>query len=973
MGIALEFGEGSPVSFRMSQSPHSPVDMPKAGISNNPKKVAEVPQRFGGPLVPSPPVSGSRQEEDNPSRRSWPPKSSQSRARLEPGSPYAEASEASEADVSQQYSHDLHSQLRWAIASPSPAAPQPSEIPATREDVPVLQPALLRPSVLSLLDRWRAASKDDGTHAMPSPPPQEGKNIPADEPANALSLDESTKQTTHHRPEASKSPGTRVLAQHAQHTTPPEVPEELRGDYAATLQRAARAREIYLASRAFNHWAEKTATRLEKEAVARRHMIRYRCFFGWSQAPTSNLPAVDHLRTITAVQKLQRAVACQEEQLGLAAAAIAKTHLARKVERLVGQWCCSTVQHSVRRESLYAAKASTACFWKDIVAKQNQLVYSAKKNERNKKKIHIAEIWTSEAQQAKKQLGISKQVGMVRPLFAHLGVWWDRTEAQKRSNIYRANSLWLRAHSALDSWSLRARSQAFVWQNDYKDAIAVVTNWTRKAQAGDGLSAKAASARERFCASDAFRNTAYFTEYVHKLDYYADRARLYIAAKKFMHVLDSAYHASRACRKEELRQQLRTRYKEASAARKKRQFQAAINLWQRSTQQNANLSANAASHCASHEHQSKLNVINSWESAAALYDEQQAIGQKYARHSILHRWSLLSSDLADQESQSWDMWAQRKQMSTLKVWSISSLQGGGKAHTAAKIKQRYAADRRTRAFQSWRYWSQTPNARTSLSGSATPRQYQAFSGRRSWRGFPSRKAARPVDPGVQQPMNFGTPAPMDTPTRWTGKALAMSNSLARPMPSVREADEQSVTTSSIDGNEAENDFQSPSKFPPVGIHRDLVLLQRNIASTTPQAPVPTNLRSKLQPGRPLFKSTSLSQAGSTPQAVGAMQKPSNEMTQPRSVSRTVRIDATPRPGPPNRRAPILSWHGASTPSRQLGKSTREQQEKELPPQQIYAPNTAPQQSRFTKQRQQNSQSFQGAPHRASNSPLHGIQ
>ncbi|KAM4059311.1 sfi1 spindle body protein domain-containing protein [Hirsutella rhossiliensis] len=116
------------------------------------------------------------------------------------------------------------------------------------------------------------------------------------------------------------------------------------------LHRAARARQIYLASKVFNLWADRTALRLEREAVARRHMIRFRCFRGWSEVPSSKLPAADNLRVATAVQKLRRAVMHQEEQLSLAASAIARTYHVNLARRVFERWICRVAEHALRHK-----------------------------------------------------------------------------------------------------------------------------------------------------------------------------------------------------------------------------------------------------------------------------------------------------------------------------------------------------------------------------------------------------------------------------------------------------------------------------------------------------------------------------------------------------------------------------------------------------------------------------------------------
>ncbi|KAG5931013.1 hypothetical protein E4U60_006568, partial [Claviceps pazoutovae] len=98
-------------------------------------------------------------------------------------------------------------------------------------------------------------------------------------------------------------------------------------EHNAPLLRAARARQIFLASRILSRWADETAIRLERDAVARRHMVRFRCFNNWFQAPNSQMPRIRCLKALSAVQKLQRAVNGHAELLNLMASLTAASRI----------------------------------------------------------------------------------------------------------------------------------------------------------------------------------------------------------------------------------------------------------------------------------------------------------------------------------------------------------------------------------------------------------------------------------------------------------------------------------------------------------------------------------------------------------------------------------------------------------------------------------------------------------------------
>ncbi|KAF7549988.1 hypothetical protein G7Z17_g6018 [Cylindrodendrum hubeiense] len=111
---------------------------------------------------------------------------------------------------------------------------------------------------------------------------------------------------------------------------------ELEARHQKVMRQASRARELYLASKVFNHWADRTARRLERDAVARRHMIRFRCFRTWSQAPAFREPTVDHMRSAVSVKKWQR-ITTQNENLERIAKEAAETYRLKTMQRVLNQ------------------------------------------------------------------------------------------------------------------------------------------------------------------------------------------------------------------------------------------------------------------------------------------------------------------------------------------------------------------------------------------------------------------------------------------------------------------------------------------------------------------------------------------------------------------------------------------------------------------------------------------------------------
>ncbi|KAM3470380.1 hypothetical protein MY8738_009772 [Beauveria namnaoensis] len=105
-------------------------------------------------------------------------------------------------------------------------------------------------------------------------------------------------------------------------------------------------------------------------------------------------------------------------------------------------------------------------------------------------------------------------------------------------------------------------------------------------------------------------------------------------ASRFLRVFDRAYEAKKASRKEEIRQQLRARYKERYSS----------------------VAAEAKEHLESQTRNLKLDAVQIWLAAASQNKEQRATGQTYAVHHVLSNWRELSEQSAQQDAQSWNMW-----------------------------------------------------------------------------------------------------------------------------------------------------------------------------------------------------------------------------------------------------------------------------------------------------------------------------
>lgn len=952
MGIALEFGECSPPSFKGSHSSHLPLQESNHAVLQVDRLSSARAGLAGNIETPLVAPSETVEDEDGLSQMDWRHTSDAVAAM-----PTLEQNTIPQNNDETYVQYETQSNAQRQASNSQPQHVVDSTRAATETtpdsrdietETPLLRSALSQPPLLAILDRWRTVSTGQKTRIGLPSLLSEARNVAtfSDEKSQAsnaskLSLqDDSPREISsprnEHQTKLSTEPN--ALQPVVKNTRPlpgysndplSRKQDYYNGDYTVMLHRAGRAREIYLGSKAFNHWAERTAARLEKEAVARRHMIRFRCFLGWSQAPNSRSPAVDQLRAVTAVQKLQRAVACQEEQLRAAAFAIAETHRVAIARRVISQWLCVTAQRSIQIEAAYQIKKAVASSWNNIAVAQKRLTQSTAKYRQDLQRKSAAHRWSCKAQEAETHLTIGRHLGVVRPMFAYLGAWWEHSEVKKKADAYHANRVWTRAHAVFSHWNLSSRAQAFVCRNDYRKAINTLSDWAQATRLDRIQKRKATSLCKLSQSSAVFCQVEDCVQYTSKLENYASRARLYIMAKSFLHVLDHAYEARMASRKEELRQQLRSRYKEASSARKKRQFRSALDHWRLSARQHTSLHANAEQRRAAHGLASKLAATKKWIAMADQNQELGEAGHKFAVHTAVRNWSTVSNELAHRESQSWDMWLQRKQRQSLKSWSISSLQGSGRAHTAAMVQQRYEGDKRTRVFQVWRHEGQRRKVPSLTDDAETPRNDQNFNSRSSWRASSSRQPNRKYESTLRA--SYTPTTLLDTPTRWTSRPLAVPSSLAKPMPSVKETDEQSSIAPSLSddldvGHEQALNKATTSR----GLRRSLVLRPTISVSTTPQAPLSSSTlrRSVHVRNQAFYNSTLAGRPGQSTRPTRSMSIRQHDVVevQPSSyLDGGIQTRAVAHTVPVRKRAPSWGWSNPTTPSRKPMGGTERQE------------------------------------------------
>ncbi|KAH8175338.1 hypothetical protein LIA77_03756 [Sarocladium implicatum] len=301
-------------------------------------------------------------------------------------------------------------------------------------------------------------------------------------------------------------------------------------------------------------------------------------------------------------------------------------------------------------------------------------------------------------------------------------------------------------------------------------------------------------------------------------------------------MFDEVVRRRKAEEKDRVKKRLMLKYKQASAARKKRQFFAALSVWQESAT-NAQINAQfAADTIVSRETRQRAQTLEAWtqQSRAHEQDMDRAI-QQYGIYWI-DRWTASAAREAERENQAWETWAVDRQRTALKDWSILALQRGGQAHTASAAYLKHSRDRRRRILQLWKQQKDKKQGIENLDANRnfTPGPGSLRSYRQSWRFFSEKGHAASNRTSIM--------STADTPTRWTGQLSLMSSTMGQnPMPAVDEADEPDLAKSPMSDGLPKG-FDSPvrGKAKPNVFGASL--------STTPLAPVPTHLHGRLGDG-----------------------------------------------------------------------------------------------------------------------------
>ncbi|PHH73945.1 hypothetical protein CDD83_4643 [Cordyceps sp. RAO-2017] len=562
------------------------------------------------------------------------------------------------------------------------------------------------------------------------------------------------------------------------------------------LRCAARACQIYFASRVFHCWANRAAVRLEREAVAKRHMMRFRCFQGWSQRPHSNLTAIDHLRAAKAIQKLHRVVTTRERKLRSTAVGFISALSTRFAEQFHARWRCRVSEYLVSVRSATQVKTCWFERWKRDVSeasdhKRASLEYSVRHSQ-----SEARHIWALGARENHKRLLAARQVKASRLCLTSIRNWLEQAEGKRRGASCALAILTNRTTIVFGLWNLHTRAQAFRWRSEYLSVRSSLAAWLKNAcqacQSSDAAdSCYELSSRAKYI--DRCKQTSIMRAY---LSHFHGRALLYIRGNVLLRSLSESTVRRKDQMKTDIRRYLMIRYTQASSRRKERYFFAALDAWRAASAVNSNRAYLAADFTVATKAGQRLAILLKWGNEITV----QWLLQTAAQHSYIREWLLFWGEHAARqgnlEVQTQGLWIFGERRHCYKAWAIATLRRSGQAHTATMVRQRHHREGQSRILRCWKLSSSAVKAVSP----AALRTSQPRSGpRSSHQSLGVEGSGRLQSKKRQEYLN----SLMETPTRWTGLPAPIAEAISprRRRSSADEVDNQPQSVGSASGSE----------------------------------------------------------------------------------------------------------------------------------------------------------------------------
>ncbi|KAG6015860.1 hypothetical protein E4U43_004666 [Claviceps pusilla] len=483
------------------------------------------------------------------------------------------------------------------------------------------------------------------------------------------------------------------------------------------LLRAARARQIFLASRIFSRWADETAIRLEREAIARRHIVRFRCFNSWLQAPNATQPRIRRLKTLSAVQKLQNVVCRNAEQLKLMASSTAALRISKITFQILNLWFSSVLSQIFANRISRLVQVATIDRWLGQTGDCNQLRSNIAWLRGHIKYRRVLHTWANYRAKHRFQIISVHQITRRFEGLRWLGAWRNYTEIGFRAESCRQVFAEELSARRLDIWCLKARTEAFRGRRQHKFAMNYVQTWIAAVSRQSAVQASS----EDFCrfksAIKLASHLVAFTQTQQQLDVLGNRALWYIRATFLLErVLTGIRHKKQQI-KAVVRRHLMLKYTQVSSKRRRRSFYTALTQWQ----SRARTSQATVSQCHTlHDNIYKRAICALWRKQAVKGATLHNLAVNLREQQFLNEWHKLAIANYQQQLSAAELWASEQQRQSLKAWARSTLQKGGQAHSADMVRGRHEQNHRNRAFQWWRHRASRSKHAEAFSGLQSP-------------------------------------------------------------------------------------------------------------------------------------------------------------------------------------------------------------------------------------------------------------
>ncbi|QPH04494.1 hypothetical protein C2857_001538 [Epichloe festucae Fl1] len=597
------------------------------------------------------------------------------------------------------------------------------------------------------------------------------------------------------------------------------------------LLRAVRARQIFLASRIFSRWADETAIRLEREAIARRHMVRFRCFNSWIGAPTAKLPRAKRLKALSAVQKLQRAVACQEEQLELTASLIAASRISKIASQILNFWFTGVSSQMFAKTRNRLVRTGAINRWLAQTRDYNQTgssILCISRHSRNKSTLVT---WINHKTKYRTQAKSSQEFATGFDRLHWLRIWRDHAELGRRVNSCQQLLTMEQSAREFEIWHLRARADTFRWKREYTSATKFIDAWLAVSSRFSALQASSGGCFRSYSAMKFASHLGHFYQTQLQLDVLGYRAQWYIRATSLLGHFGAMVRHRKQQMKLVVRRYLMMRYTQVSSRKRRRGFYTALSRWQ------SHAITMQAMTTAMEEYQASSNVHRK-QAICAVWGKfavEQAVSHTLAIHHrrgrFLNEWSEHASANHQQELDAAVSWATEQQRQSLKAWTISTLQKSGQAHSADMVKHRHERDLRNRAFQRWRsaasrskpvdFFPELQSQSPALTGLVNS-SYNTTRKHSKW---------RPLFPRLDY--NQEALTPVHTPSRSTGLLFPSTHA-----PPIRFMDPVGRTDGKLENSDARGSDMRGHDL----VARAIMPRQVDLPTTTPKVPVPAHVQ-----------------------------------------------------------------------------------------------------------------------------------